>query len=101
LAVAEEAGVEFETLLYLKQRPDRSALQKLVGMLEDPVEDLVRKDSKFKALGLNPADYVGNAAAVVALLDEHIALLQRPVLVRGGKAIIGRPKDRIGAFLSS
>lgn len=101
MAVAEEAGVEFETLLYLKQRPDRAALQKLVSMLEDPVEDLVRKDSKFKALGLDAADYVGKAVAVVALLEEHIELLQRPLLVKGGKAIIGRPKDRIASFLSA
>ena len=91
--------MKFETVLYMKQRPDRAALERLVGMLEDPVEDLVRKDSKFKALGLDAADYVGNAAAVVDVLEKHIALLQRPVLAKGNRAIIGRPKDRIGAFL--
>ncbi len=80
-------------------RPDRAALQALVAMLEDPVEDLVRKDAAFKALGLVAEDYEGNAGAVVELLASHIELLQRPVLVRGGKAIIGRPKDRIAEFL--
>lgn len=94
--------VDHMVVLYMKkeQRPDRAAIETLVSMLEDPVEDLVRKDAAFKALGLNAADYIGNASAVIDVLDAHIELLQRPVLVRGGKAIIGRPKDRIGGFLS-
>jgi arsenate reductase len=100
LAVAEEKGLRYETVLYLKQRPDRAALQNLVSILEDPVEDLVRKDSKFKKLGLAPEDYVGNVGAVVEVLEAHPALLQRPVLVRGRRAIIGRPRTRVGEFLS-
>ncbi|NNC90772.1 MAG: hypothetical protein HKN82_20130 [Akkermansiaceae bacterium] len=67
--------------------------------LEDPVEDLVRKDAKFKKLELDPADFVGNPEAVIDILLKHKQLLQRPVIVRGGKAIIGRPKARIAAFL--
>jgi arsenate reductase len=100
LAVAEDNGLTYETVLYMKQRPDRAALEQLVSMLEDPVEDLVRKDSKFKKLGLNPNDYVGNAKAVVDVLEAYPALLQRPVLVRGGRAIVGRPRDRTREFLS-
>ena len=68
--------------------------------LEDPVEDLVRKDSKFKKLELNPDDYVDNPKAVVDILVKHKQLLQRPVLIKGKKAIIGRPKARIYDFLS-
>ncbi len=100
MAVAEEKGLTYDAVLYMKQRPDRAALERLVGMLEDPVEDLVRKDSKFKAYGLNPDDYVGNPSAVVDILERHIALLQRPIIVRGGRAIVGRPRDRVGPFLS-
>lgn len=94
--------VDHLVVLYMKkdERPDRAALESLVSMLEDPVEDLVRKDAAFKKHGLNAADYVGNASAVVDVLEQHIELLQRPVLVRAGRAIIGRPKDRIGEFLS-
>lgn len=90
-----------EIVLYMKQRPDRAALERLVAMIEDPVEDLVRKDSTFKKLGLDPGDYVGDAGAVVDLLEQRPALLQRPILVKSGRAIIGRPKDRVGAFLTS
>ena len=72
----------------------------MVSVLEDPVEDLVRKDSQVKKLGLNADDYVNNPEAVVELLVERKALMQRPVLVKSDSAIIGRPKDRIADFLS-
>ena len=88
-------------MLYLKkaERPSREDLEALVAILEDPVEDLVRKDSKFDKLGLDPGDYVGNAKAVVDLLVREPALLQRPVVVRGRRAIIGRPRERVPPFL--
>ena len=100
MAVAEEENVDVEVVLYMKNPPDQETLKHIVSVLEDPVEDLVRKDSKFKELGLNPDDYVGNSDAVVKLLVERKALMQRPVLVTDKKAIIGRPKDRIADFLS-
>jgi len=100
LAVAEDMGIEHEVVLYMKEPPDRATLERLVAGLEDPVEDLVRKDSQFKKLGLDPDDYVDNPDAVVELLAERKALLQRPVVVKGKKAIVGRPKERIRDFLS-
>ncbi len=84
----------------MKEPPDRATLEKIVAGLEDPVEDLVRKDSRFKKLELDPDDYVGNPEAVIDLLVEQKALLQRPVIVKGKKAIIGRPKGRIAEFLA-
>ena len=100
MAVAEDLGVEHDVVLYMKTPPDRAALEAIVAGLEDPVEDLVRKDSQFKKLGLNPDDYVGNPEAVIDLLVERKALLQRPVVVKGDKAIIGRPKSRIAELLA-
>lgn len=100
MAVAEDLGVEHDVVLYMKEPPDRATLERLVAGLEDPVEDLVRKDSQFKKLGLDPDDYVDNPDAVVELLAERKALLQRPVVVKGDKAIIGRPKERIRDFLA-
>lgn len=96
-------GVDHEVVLYMKTPPDRAVLEQIVAGLEDPVEDLVRKDSRFKKLELDADDYVDNPEAVIDLLVEQKALMQRPVLVRttteGSKAIIGRPKDRIPEFL--
>ena len=83
----------------MKEPPDRATLEHIVSILEDPVEDLVRKDSKFKKLGLNPDDYVGSPEAVVDIILQHKALMQRPVVVKGAKAIIGRPKSRIAELL--
>ena len=70
-----------------------------MGKLEDPPADLVRKDPYFKDLGLDAADYT-TPEAVADLLVEHPRLMQRPVLVRGDRAIIGRPKDRCRRFLA-
>ena len=100
MAVAEDLGVEADVVLYMKEPPDRAALEQLVKKMVDPVEDMVRKDSKFKKMELNPDDYVGNPEAVVEILSENKALLQRPIVVKGNKAIIGRPKDKIAEFLS-
>ena len=100
MAVAEEENVDVEVVLYMKNPPDQETLEHIVSVLEDPVEDLVRKDSKFKELGLNPDDYVGNSDAVVKLLVERKARMQRPVLGTDKKPILGRPKDRIADFLS-
>jgi len=92
-------GVDHDVVLYMKEPPDRDTLKKIVSGLEDPVEDLVRKDSKFKKLELNADDYVDNPDAVIDLLVEQKALLQRPIVMKGNKSIIGRPKTRIADFL--
>ena len=101
MAVAKGLGVEPEIVQYLKTPPDKATLEKIVGMLEDPVEDLVRKDAKFEKLGLDPAAYVGKPKAVVDILLKHKELMQRPVIVKGNKAIIGRPKDKAEKFLKA
>jgi arsenate reductase len=96
---AGAAGTEAAVVQYLKKPLDRAALLELIGKLEDPPADLVRKDGFFKAQGLVAEDYV-TPDAVADLLVEHPRLMQRPVLVRGDRAIIGRPKDRVATFLA-
>jgi len=100
LALLDDLGIDYEVVLYLKTPPDRAALERIVAGLDGPVEDLVRKDARFEKLGLDPAAYVGRPEAVVELLSREKALMQRPLLVRGDKAIIGRPKDRIPDFVA-
>lgn len=84
---------------YLKERPDRASLEHLLSILEDPATDLVRRDSQFKKLGLGEAD-VETKEQIVNLLLDKPRLMQRPVVVMGEGAIIGRPKARVLEFLS-
>ena len=99
-SLRDQSHASWQAVVVDDGSPDRPQIEKAVAGLEDPVEDLVRKDAKFKKLELNPDDFVGNPDAVVDILVEHKQLLQRPVIVKGKKAIIGRPKDRIGPFIS-
>ena len=80
------------------QRPDREQLTELVDKLEDPTTDLVRRDAQFTKLGITDAD-VETPEQVIDILEQHPQLLQRPVLVKGDRAIIGRPKTRVPEFL--
>ena len=100
LAEAENTATAPEIVHYLKTPLDRAALLELIGKLEDSPADLVRKDPYFAQLGLDADDYV-TPDAVADLLVEHPRLMQRPVLIKGGRAIIGRPKDRVRPFLDS
>jgi len=93
------AGLDVAVVQYLKTPLTRDQLLELIGKLEDPPADLVRKDPFFKDQGLDPDDYT-TPGAVADLLVEHPRLMQRPVLIRGDRAIIGRPKDRVAAFLA-
>ncbi len=96
----ESAGADAHVVQYLKQPLTRAELLDLIGKLEDPPADLVRKDGFFTAQGLSAPDYV-TPEAVADLLVQHPRLMQRPVLVLGDRAIIGRPKDRVAKFLAT
>lgn len=94
----EGAGVAAEVHQYLKAPLDEAALRELIGKLEDEPTDLVRRDSFFADQDLTDAD-VATVEQVVAVLVEHPRLMQRPVVIKGDRAIIGRPKDRVAPFV--
>ena len=99
MRIAEELGVEFEEVNYIKSPPDAEALRAIIAKLEDPPTALVRRDSKSKKLELGEDD-VATEDQVVDILVKHKQLLQRPLLVTKDTAIIGRPKDRVRELLS-
>jgi arsenate reductase len=74
----------------------RSLAQRVQG---DPVDALIRRDKKYKDLGLD-ADGLG-IDEVVAILAEHRSLLQRPILDDGTDVVIGRPRDRHAAWAAA
>lgn len=99
LEEAEHAGVAVDVVRYLSTPLTQAQLRDLLTKLEDPPTDLVRRDAAFANLGLSEDD-VATPDQVVEILTQHPALMQRPVLVKGDRAIIGRPKDRVATFLA-
>ena len=98
LAILEERAADFDVVEYLKAPLDEAALRRILGMIDEPPAELVRKDAHFRELGLKAADCV-SADAVVGLLAEHPKLMQRPVAVRGDRALIARPSEKIEELL--
>ena len=102
LDALEAAGREVTVRKYLlvKERLSEGELRELAGRLQgDPVDALVRRDAKYKELGL---DLDGaDVDTVVATLTEHPALLQRPILDDGTAAMIGRPRERAAAWAAA
>ena len=58
----------------------------------------MRKDKNFKALGLSEDDYT-TRESVVAVLLEHPKLMQRPIVIRGDRAVIARPSEKVEELL--
>lgn len=97
---ADAAGVAADVVEYLRTPLDAAALGDLLDKLEDAATDLVRRDAYFAKVGLTEAD-VQTREQIIAVLVEHPRLMQRPVLITGERAIIGRPKDRVAPFLNA
>jgi arsenate reductase len=96
------AGHEVTVRKYLlvAERLSEAELRSLAERLQgDPVDALIRRDKKYRDLGLN-ADGLG-IDEVVALLLEHPSLLQRPILDDGEHVVIGRPRERQRAWAAS
>lgn len=96
--ILESRGADFEVVEYLKTPLDEAQIRDLIDLLDTAPEELVRKDSHFKELGLEASDYT-TPEAVAALLAEHPKLMQRPVAVRGNKAVIARPSELVEQLL--
>ena len=94
----EERRVDFDIVEYLKAPLGEADLRRIVEWVDDPPAELVRKDGNFRDLGLNAADYT-SVDAVVGLLVEHPKLMQRPVVVRGERAVIARPAEKVEELL--
>ena len=95
LEALEEAGHEVTIRKYLlvAERLDEAELRSLAERLQgDPVDALIRRDKKYKDLGLEADGW--DIDQVVATLLEHPSLLQRPILDDGTATMIGRPRSR-------
>jgi arsenate reductase len=91
--------VQLNIIEYLKTPLDIAQLSALHQQLEDStVRDMVRDtEEEFSALNLAHAD----DAALLQALAVHPILLQRPIVVYRGRAMIGRPPERLHALLET
>lgn len=93
LALLEERGAKFELREYLKEPLTRSELASLVERLGMPVTKWVRKgEDVYKAAGLSSDS---SDAAVLDAMVEHPILMERPIVVRGQRAAVGRPPEQV------
>ncbi len=86
--------VDAQVVEYLKAPPDRATLERIIDAIDDVPSALVRRDARFKELGLRPAD-CETRAQVVDLLLEHPALMERPVVLAGTRGVIARPPEKL------
>ena len=98
LAMLTERRADFKTVEYLNRPLTRADFERIIAILDSPPAELVRKDKRFKELDLDAANYV-DAKSVIALLIEHPELMQRPILVKNGQAIIARPAERAAQII--
>lgn len=98
LGEGSEGDTGFDVVEYLKSPLTEAGLREIIGMIDEPPAELVRKDGHFRELGLAAADYASEDS-VVNLLLEHPKLMQRPVAVRGGRALIARPSEKVEELL--
>ena len=98
LKLIEESGQEYRTIEYLKVPLTEEELRLLVEKLGLPVEYLVRKGESlfvdnYKGRKIESDEWF-------KILTTHPILLERPIVVKGDKAILGRPPENVFKLLS-
>ena len=92
LALLHKHGHSPEIIEYLKAPPDSSTLRTLANKLGLPLSDMVRTGEQvFTDYNLTNA----NDDALATAISEHPILLQRPIVVSGDRAAIGRPPESV------
>ena len=94
LQLIKERGIEPTVIEYLETPPHATELRRVLGLLKKKPREIIRKnEDPYKNLGLeNPK--VKDATLIKAMV-EHPILIERPIVVSGTKAIIGRPPETV------
>jgi arsenate reductase len=98
LEILRAQDVEFDVIDYLNTPPSRADLERLLDLLPEAPAILVRHDKQFQVLGLTESDYL-TRTTVIDLLLQHPQLMQRPIVVRGNRALITRPVEKVNELL--
>jgi arsenate reductase len=94
LALLRDKGIEPEIVEYLKTPPDAATLKATLKKLGLKARDLLRtKEAAYKEHGLADAG-LSDEAIIAAMVDAPM-LIERPVVIKGGKAALGRPPEAV------
>jgi len=92
-SLLEERGIAHGELRYLDEPLTRAELEELAVRLDEGPDAWVRTgEPAYRTAGLGPES---TAAQLTSAMVEHPSILQRPILVRGSRALVGRPPERI------
>ncbi|MCU4676966.1 arsenate reductase (glutaredoxin) [Catenovulum sp. 2E275] len=99
LALLQEHGIEPEVILYLDTPPSIEALAELATKLNvESVHDFIRdKEAIYKELDL---DDLMSDEELLPLMNEYPKLIERPIVVKGDKAVIGRPPENVLSLIN-
>ena len=98
LQLLEENGIEPQIVKYLENPPSKEELDRILNMLEMEPYDLLRKrEQEFKDLALK--EKKDDRQALIQAMVEHPRLIERPIVVRGDRAALGRPTENIQKLL--
>ncbi len=90
LALLQEQGIEPNIIEYLKTPPTPTQFQQTLTALGMQPKDLLRTgEDEYKTLGL--ANFSGTEEALIELMCAHPKLIERPIVINGNKAKVGRP----------
>ena len=95
--ILRDRNVEFDVIEYIKHPLSADELKKYFVMLAVEPSEMLHPGS-FAKLGRDIADY-SNPDALIALLVEHPEVMNRPLVVRGDRAVIARPAERVEELL--
>jgi arsenate reductase (glutaredoxin) len=89
-----DKGVDASYVEYLKDAPSRSELERVLGLLgfDDPREMMRTGEPVYAELGLAS---VTDRDALLDAMVSHPILIERPIVIRGDRAVIGRPPERL------
>ncbi|GAA6188886.1 arsenate reductase (glutaredoxin) [Litorivita sp. NS0012-18] len=92
-----ERGAHVTERRYLDDAPDVAEIRAVLAKLGLPAIEMMRRGERvFKALGLG-RDSAEDA--LIAAMAAHPILIERPIAIKGARAVIGRPTEALGALL--
>jgi arsenate reductase len=98
LELLHERGIEPRVIAYLETPPTADELREILRLLALPARALLRTgEEEYATLGL--ADPSLTDDALVAAMAAHPRLIERPIFVHGGNAVIGRPPEQVLTLL--